>query len=771
MDKAQIRDAYKALKVVVTEDRHTNAARGQVEPADGAPRGPYPDSDLIWEKAQVLMSLLRTHAEEIEGSSDPLFTKAKAFLLDALDIAGRLPSEWADELIEQERSLLNEVPRLIEKNTEESVELALAKLWLSLRVAEEYYRRSEYKEASNSVERLWGEIVKHVGESREMLSLLMTGLTEESPLTRKIHQIRTEQYHEGGQAGRLEAGGGAARANVWKRCAEDLLALLGRLGLTEGKIYIRRAHFSDADKSLEQCMRSISAWCALKLGRLAERDGAYGGRRAVTPEAREATAVEVRRTENFALYGTALAQSYLAFSYYRRGQFRRALTQVIPAGLILRRSHWTFSNVFADLILAGAGRRLAGIHNEEHVKEAIVLCENTIELFDPEFLISKAVYAPRNERAGGLNVAFLLRACYEIGASYYYLAEMSENYLPKLRKDESPDARRQERLIKKDMRDYLDKTSRYASIIISCIKKTKPREAAFWLANARHLEALEIMKRIVCDEQPDSSQAEEVFQNAERRIKAAMESARQDISKWQQTEILTDQAYILNASARSFDERVHMLREKRARLAEESVRPSGRQRPKKGAPGGRVPEDKEHTSLLAQERDLTKKKRALAEQALERLDEAWAVASEMASDESGQYADRKSAQPRPNFAGPIYLYRADSYALLSLKEEAVTAYDDWERVRSEVEYSRVIDLSHSVRKRVEKIDQTLVFNRDGEDGLNAEKQVERLRKWLYDQAMSMASNKNEASTFLGVPRSTFYDSWNKVYGKPDEPTD
>lgn len=30
-----------------------------------------------------------------------------------------------------------------------------------------------------------------------------------------------------------------------------------------------------------------------------------------------------------------------------------------------------------------------------------------------------------------------------------------------------------------------------------------------------------------------------------------------------------------------------------------------------------------------------------------RLDEAWTVASEMASDENGQSADRKSAQPRP----------------------------------------------------------------------------------------------------------------------------
>jgi hypothetical protein len=758
--KTKVNEAYEALKRVVMKDRYMSDASNLKGHLISERHTRKHDASVVWKEAEKLMTLLKDNSDEIEADPDPLYFKAKAFLLDTLDITGRYSEEWVNELIEKELAWLKDVQRLIEMNTAEAVELALAKLWLCLRVAEEYYRRGDYKEATNSIERLWSHLEKHVEKSEELLSLLMTGLTEEKLLIRKLHRVKKEQYHRGKHIQPQHSNGGASGANVWELCAEDLLALLGRIGLTEGKIYIRRARFSEADKSLEQCLRSISAWRELKIRRLATQAKSNIKNNARRKAASNKLYADVRLTENFALYGTAVAQCYLAFSYYRRGRFRRALTQVIPAGLTLSRSHWTFSNIFADMIHAGAERRLAGIHNEEHVREAKELCEKTVEFFDESILEGKTEYSLKPDH-NGLNLAFFLRACYEISASNYYLAEIRENHLLEVRKSYTPDKQRLEEEVKEDMLGYLNEAGRYVGVIISCVKKTKPRDAAFWQANAYHLDALVIMKKAASYEQTESTQTEQAFLTAGKRIESAMESARQDISKWQQTEILSDQAYILNESARYYDQQVRMLKEERARIAEEIKH---RDNPEMALVKESDLIDKEQ-ELLAKELELTGKKRELAEKALERLEEAWSIASKMASDENDKSAGEDMSEPRPNFAGPIYLYRADSYALLGRKKDANTAFTEWRKKRPDVEYIRVIDLSNSVRERVERVDQTLVFNRDDKYGLKFAKLDDKLKEWLYEQAILGAKSDADAIELLGVSKATFY-AWKKRFKKP-----
>jgi len=719
----EFRKAYKALKDVVMADR--------VAPDENSVTTEWINRDhndgAIKGVVEVLRRILDENPQGVDGISQADFIKAKAFLLDVLDLIGVYSEKHAAELLEKESVWLEEAREHLKTD---QVELALAKLWLCLRVAEEHYRRSEYAAARDSVEKIWELVKGRVEASKDLLSLLMLGLTEDKVKELELPDIRKE-HKRAGEYKTLRAGERiwACMAERSPEYAEDLLSLLGRLGLTEGKINIRLMRYSHADVSLEQSLRSTAAWCQLKLSKLSKEltdesrkiDKVAGARKTRAEKASllgqrpgRDVASEVIHAENFAHYRIAVAQCYLAYSYYRRGRFRRALTQVIAARYTLNCSNWVFSSIFADMIHAGAERRLAGIHNEERVNEVKELCEKTVKFFDakvPEgtakILEGATAYTPgQTDRGSKLSPTFLLRACYEIGICCYYLAEIREN---ELKEGAAPD---RQQAIRKDLGDYIDEARRYAGIIVGHAEKMSANEGAFWLANGRHLEAFVAMKEPGRAGNVGGRETEDAFAKAIKLIEQASESARESKSKWQLTDILIDHAYILNASARYYDEQAG--------------------------------------------RDGKDRKGKLAKAALNLLAEALVVARQMAEEEGLD-------EPHSNFSGQIYLYMADSYALLGNKPEALRNYTLWHNRQNEVEYSRAVDLSEDVRSRVELIDQTLVIN--FEEGLCFAEHEAKLKRWLIEKAIEKGGSYTEAIKLLGVSRATFYAWKDDLFGK------
>lgn len=678
----RITTAYEDLKRVVM-------SAGADEPSPQSSPVHRLNPEPILDAARRLATALTPVDKEIARDLGSLSYKARAFLIATFDLIGVTDTSLVSELLRSEGSWLEQAVELLKENSDDSIEEALALLWLYLTVADEHYRRRDYEQASVSINKLWEVVKVYFTKDVEWRNVLTLALTEETMLRREITEAGT-------------LGDGGTGFGLWERSAEqlprdadDLFSLIGFLGLAEGRVAIRLAQFSRADRSLELCLRSTSAWRRLKLWRLAS--AGHGP-----------SSDQMMQAKNFALFRTAVTQAYLSYGYLRRGRFRRALTQIVPASLTLESSNWVFSKIFADMIRAGAVRRLAGIHNEWHLIEAMELCKNTEKCFSQHSLESDQNF----ERDSTL----LLRAYYELGIGFYYLAEIKEK-----------------RLKASVMAEHLNESRKYAEYIIKAVQPLTDSNSswqAFWLANAHHILAFVTMKEPYCNSslspRGSSEDFEKGFRGAKSRIVEAVTWAKVTKGKWLMTETLTDQAFILNEWSGYY-------------------------------------QDREVRSEVSEKVSFREKKRALAEEALDRLEEAWKIGVEMAKEEAQSRSNAAIGElkPRSNFAGPIYLYRAKSYALLEDKRNAEHCFNEWRQLERDVEYSRVVILSEGIDQLIKKINDALILDpgdRDDpkRDSLNFNRNFDKLKRWSMEQAKQGENSDAQAMELLGISRATYY---------------
>lgn len=112
----------------------------------------------------------------------------------------------------------------------------------------------------------------------------------------------------------------------------------------------------------------------------------------------------------------------------------------------------------------------------------------------------------------------------------------------------------------------------------------------------------------------------------------------------------------------------------------------------------------------------------------------------------------------PKIASVCELRIAQCYAREGNQIEATNRFEHWRRWQATVEHQWVRDLAKEVERDIRRLDDFFSISSKNSAEWNYHQQLNKLRDWLYAQALHEADNDKEvAASLLGVSRSTIFN--------------
>lgn len=713
--------------------------------------------NLIIEVEKVLQfGSLSNDNSKIQDNRDPILSKCWYLCFEVFDLLGVTKIEWVEDLLNVNKlkvaAALEDNLRMItgedKQKDQHYLENALIQVRIFLRLIEQHYKMNDWESVRTLVKNLRTPIFANLISKPKYRPLFMLALTQQTFMELQAKGlIGASQKEIVGVNMEDSFSSSTSKEIKWiKKLPEEaaiFLSLNSRIALCLGKVNIRQNNFASAEKSFEESVRSMLAWKhirKLQIQDLRKTDG-------------ERYKSEKRFVDNYTLNRVALTQSMVGFCLYRQGLFQSSVLQLIPARLTLDKSCWVFTRIFSDIVYASAERRIAGLQNDRQLFTSKRVNQKIINyLTNPKNILgidNKEQNKEGKDQRDNLepDPTFLIRSMYEMGTIYIYIAEQMERDIDKHHEnklsDSSPDEieslNKEYQSQMEKIEDKLSKAKRNADDIINRLdaiannvqilkQKNTSHFDLFWRANAYHILAFVDLKKAVLRRKSEQivrsfnndsiQKIEKLFKDAFNWIEKAQLANTQAESQWQKVEILTDRSYMYIEGAVFYE----MVGNKEKRIF-------------------------------------------LAKEALLTLDDAWEAALVMAKGEKSSFSNALEMEPKPNFAGPINLFRSMAFILLKNQEMAWKYYEAWKKLElsGRVEYTRIRDLAEGVEGKIKKIDNAFVLEPGDEENLNYAKQERRLKEWLLEYARQGRTDTQAMKT-LGISRATYY-AWKADLGK------